>query len=36
MQDFKEKALKNPSKIRGGGEEGPIDRDKVRVPKKGR
>lgn len=36
IADYKERALKNMSKIRGGGDDGAIDRDKVKTPRKAR
>lgn len=35
LKDFKGRALKNLDKIRGGGDDGPIDRDKIKRPKAG-
>tara|TARA_R110000868_G_scaffold120284_4_gene319350 strand:- start:145 stop:270 length:126 start_codon:yes stop_codon:yes gene_type:complete len=34
MEDFKKRALKNLTKIKGGGD-GPIDTDKIKKPKRG-
>lgn len=36
VEDFRTRALKNLDKIRGGGADSPIDRDKVRTPKFGK
>lgn len=36
LKDFQERALMNLEKIQGGGEAGPIDRDKIKYPKPGR
>lgn len=36
LKDFKGRSLKNLDKIRGGGEEGAIDRDKIKRPKPGK
>ncbi|WP_281502446.1 hypothetical protein [Arenibacter sp. S6351L] len=35
MEDFKKRALKNLTKIKGGGDDGPIDTDKIKRPKRG-
>ncbi|MFD2789288.1 hypothetical protein KCTC52924_01967 [Arenibacter antarcticus] len=32
MEEFKSRALKDLTKIKGGGEDGPIDTDKIRRP----
>lgn len=36
LKDFKGRVLPNLSKIKGGGADGPIDRDKIPRPKNGR
>lgn len=36
LKDFKERALKNLNQIKGGGEDVPIDRDKIKTPKVGK
>tara|TARA_B100001146_G_C15886826_1_gene308512 strand:- start:119 stop:247 length:129 start_codon:yes stop_codon:yes gene_type:complete len=36
LKDYKERAIKNLNQIKGGGEDGPIDRDKIKVPKAGK
>lgn len=36
LKDFERRALKNLEKIRGGGDDGPIDRDKIKRPKIGK
>lgn len=36
LKDFKGRALNNLSKIKGGGDDSVIDRDKVRRPKPGK
>jgi len=36
LKDFKGRALKNLNQIKGGGEDAPIDRDKIKVPKVGK
>lgn len=36
LQDFKSRALKNLEKIKGGGTQGGIDRDKVKRPTQGK
>jgi len=36
LKDFEGRALKNLDKIRGGGDDGVIDRDKMKIPKTGR
>lgn len=36
LKEFEGRALKNLDKIRGGGDDGPIDRDKIRTPKPGK
>ncbi|WP_262904325.1 hypothetical protein [Christiangramia sediminis] len=36
LKDFKGRALKNLKQIKGGGVAGPIDRDKIKVPKVGK
>lgn len=36
IADFQERALKNMSKIKGGGDGATIDRDKVKLPAKAR
>tara|TARA_R110000850_G_scaffold136380_1_gene257500 strand:+ start:106 stop:234 length:129 start_codon:yes stop_codon:yes gene_type:complete len=35
MEEFKKRALKNLTKIKGGGGDGPIDTDKIKRPKRG-
>ncbi|SHJ63362.1 hypothetical protein SAMN04487911_12826 [Arenibacter nanhaiticus] len=35
LEDYKKRALRNLTKIKGGGEDGPIDRDKIRKPRNG-
>ncbi|MDX1279542.1 MULTISPECIES: hypothetical protein [Flavobacteriaceae] len=36
MEEFKSRALKDLTKIKGGGDDGPIDRDKIKRPKRRR
>lgn len=36
LKDYKARELKNLSKIKGGGDDGPIDRDKIRRPQPGK
>ena len=36
LKDFKTRALKNLNQIKGGGDGGPIDRDKIKTPKPGK
>ncbi len=36
LKDFKGRVLPNLHKIKGGGDDGVIDRDKIRRPKNGR
>ncbi len=36
LKDYKGRALKNLDKIRGGGDDAPIDRDKIKTPKVGK
>jgi len=36
LKSFKGRALKNLNQIKGGGDDAPIDRDKIKVPKVGK
>ncbi|PTX43573.1 hypothetical protein C8P64_2102 [Christiangramia gaetbulicola] len=36
LKDYRGRAIKNLNQIKGGGDEGPIDRDKLKVPKAGK
>ena len=36
LKDYRGRAIKNLNQIKGGGDDGPIDRDKIKVPKAGK
>lgn len=36
VKDYHERALGNLGKVRGGGEDSPVDRDKIKFPKNGK
>lgn len=36
LKDFEARAFKNLEKIKGGGNDGPVDRDKIKIPSVGK